>query len=147
MFLSTVKVVDQREGDGVEGGSGSSYRERYRSVFLKSPLWQGLRQHRLRLDAYRCQCCGVASNHNDVHHLYYPLDWNRTLPEHLRTLCRDCHNVIEALTQPASIHSLVEGERRWRAALGCLPDFLALRSTRIFASRQASKLPLPHLRD
>ena len=104
------------------------HRERYRSVFLRSPEWAVLRQSRLQIDDFTCLGCGVRSDHNDVHHIYYPKDWNRAETRDLRTLCRDCHNLIEAFSIPWSVGNRAEGERRFRNTLRCLDAIRRLRS-------------------
>lgn len=116
------KEAGEQRGEGVSPApSPLSRREKYRSVFLRSPEWSRIRQARLAADSYSCQCCGSRSNHNDVHHLFYPRDWNKSALSGLRTLCRECHVLVEALSAPGEVHSLEEGVRRFKLAVRHAP--------------------------
>jgi hypothetical protein len=60
---------------------------------LKDPRWQKLRLKVFERDNWLCQRCGETEKTLMIHHLYYehglePWDY---LPEHLITLCFECH--------------------------------------------------------
>lgn len=66
----------------------------YREEYLKSDHWRTVRIQAL-LDANAVCCiCGVQSIANDAHHIFYPERWTMTRAEHLRVLCRVCHDRV-----------------------------------------------------
>lgn len=99
----------------------------YREVFLRSEGWRKLRAARLQRDGGCCCVCGVRSEHLDVHHIFYRRTWADTRSTDLRSLCRDCHNMMEFLTEPRTARSLRTAECRWDAALGVVGEARRLR--------------------
>jgi 5-methylcytosine-specific restriction endonuclease McrA len=67
---------------------------------LKDPRWQRKRLEIFQRDNFRCQHCGNPDKPLNIHHLIYlrrdPWDY----PNHLyQTLCEDCHNGRQELTE------------------------------------------------
>lgn len=75
-----------------------TYRER-----LQDPRWQRVRLQVFMRDDFRCQCCGRADKNIQVHHLIYMKrnPWEYPL-DLLQTLCADCHEERQELTDKAS---------------------------------------------
>ena len=70
---------------------------------LRSPRWQKKRLEILERDHWACVCCGSTDKNLQVHHAVYrkidPWDY----PNHLlQTLCFDCHEIRQELTDKAS---------------------------------------------
>lgn len=55
-----------------------------------SPIWQTLREARMKKDNQRCVQCGKA-HPLQVHHRRYPPAWGLEKIEDLVTLCDSCH--------------------------------------------------------
>lgn len=55
-----------------------------------SPIWQQLREERLKRDNQRCVQCGAPYPLN-VHHRRYPAVWGMESIDDLVTLCDKCH--------------------------------------------------------
>lgn len=106
-----------------------SPRDNYRENYLHSEGWRKLRTFRLNLDKHTCQACGLPSAHLDVHHIIYRRDRSTTTLSDLRSLCRDCHAMVEALTAPWTASSLADAARRFDAAIELLPQLRRLRAT------------------
>jgi hypothetical protein len=70
---------------------------------LRDPRWQKKRLQILERDQWKCCACGCADKTLQVHHLVYakkdPWDYD---DECLQTLCEDCHEVRQELTDRAS---------------------------------------------
>ena len=65
-------------------------KERYQE-YLKTNWWQTIRIERLKIDGYKCTCCGTEKN-LQVHHTDYSKGWFHEDPrQDLVTLCRKCH--------------------------------------------------------
>lgn len=70
---------------------------------LRSPRWQKKRLQILDRDHWSCLCCGSEDKNLQVHHVVYgkrdPWDY----PDELyQTLCEDCHEIRQELTDKAS---------------------------------------------
>jgi hypothetical protein len=63
--------------------------------YLKSEQWQKLRSKRLNIDNYQCQICGRGDD-LQVHHITYANIEHEDIYNDLITLCRRCHEDIEA---------------------------------------------------
>lgn len=63
--------------------------------YYSSPEWAKKRSERLKLDDYRCQRCGF-TRALEVHHLNYERLGNEDVSRDLITLCKKCHDEIEA---------------------------------------------------
>lgn len=62
------------------------------SRFRVDPVaYDGLRQHVLRRDGWRCQSCGAMAN-LEVHHKQFRSHSGNDSEENLITLCTACHN-------------------------------------------------------
>jgi 5-methylcytosine-specific restriction endonuclease McrA len=66
---------------------------------LKDPRWQKKRLQILERDLWKCQECGSGTKSLQVHHVVYrrldPWDY----PDYLyQTLCEDCHEIRQQLT-------------------------------------------------
>lgn len=65
-------------------------KERYQE-YLKTNWWQRIRVERLKIDGYKCTCCGTEKN-LQVHHTDYSKGWFHEDPrQDLITLCKKCH--------------------------------------------------------
>ncbi len=69
---------------------------------LRDPRWQKLRLEIMSRDGFKCVICGTDKKTLQVHHILYlrrePWDY----PEHLyQTLCEDCHEARQKLTDKA----------------------------------------------
>ena len=59
--------------------------------YLHTEVWRELRNKRLKMDFFRCVCCGTGKNVS-VHHLNYPDVWGtESVEDDLITLCASCH--------------------------------------------------------
>ena len=59
--------------------------------YLKTDHWQAIRKERLKIDSYKCACCGTEKN-VQVHHTDYSKGWFHEDPHNdLITLCKKCH--------------------------------------------------------
>lgn len=65
------------------------------SVYYQSPAWAAKRNERLRIDGYRCAKCGF-TRALEVHHINYERVFHEDVSRDLITLCKKCHNEIEA---------------------------------------------------
>lgn len=61
--------------------------------YLKSDSWKKVSGRRKEMDGNVCVCCGSKDDLN-VHHAWYPENWDDTSVECLRTVCHDCHIVL-----------------------------------------------------
>ena len=78
------------------------------NAYLQSPHWQALRRKVIARDGFQCQLCfhSVTDANAHVHHLtaasYETFNLvGRSLPAECVTLCRACHELIEAAKQDA----------------------------------------------
>lgn len=78
--------------------------------YYNSAEWAKKRSERLKIDDYRCQRCGF-TRALEVHHLNYERLGNEDVARDLITLCKKCHNEVEAqkesvnpVRQPAEHH-------------------------------------------
>ena len=63
-------------------------------AYLESKKWAELRNWRLKLDDYKCAICG--NPHSlEVHHLLYPTVLGTESINHIVTLCKNCHQIVE----------------------------------------------------
>lgn len=65
------------------------------SEYYKSPEWAAKRNERLKIDGYKCAKCGF-TRALEVHHINYDRLYNEDVSRDLVTLCKRCHNEIEA---------------------------------------------------
>lgn len=65
------------------------------SDYYKSTTWAKKRSERLRLDGYKCAKCGF-TRALEVHHITYDRLFHEDVSRDLITLCKSCHNEIEA---------------------------------------------------
>lgn len=68
----------------------------YRDRYLKSEQWRTTRSEAMVLAKAVCQLCGYQSINNDAHYIFYPPNWEETRAQHLRILCRECHEKLHA---------------------------------------------------
>ena len=83
--------------------------------YLKSDKWHKIAEERLRIDGYRCVCCGcsgVPGNELEIHHLSYKFLGKEEYRvfEDLVTLCHRCHKNIHAVMNRQTNE---EGRRGW----------------------------------
>lgn len=73
---------------------------------LRDPRWQKKRLEVFNRDSFSCTLCGCSTVELQVHHLkYYRNPWDVEI-EHLKTLCKLCHEFSEAIKdQPLSVVS------------------------------------------
>lgn len=76
---------------------GIAAKHAYRFQFLNSETWNNLRVARLARDGAKCRLCGKRDLSNDVHHIFYPEKWEDTAIQHLKTLCRECHEKVHII--------------------------------------------------
>lgn len=74
----------------------SEWRERY-TLYINSAEWQRKRHDALVQAAFTCQRCGCFGDDHrgkglEVHHLNYD-NLGEELPEDLKVVCRDCHEL------------------------------------------------------
>src|SRR3981081_2831274 len=62
-------------------------------------LYEKLRQHVLRRDGWRCQCCGTRSN-LEVHHKEFRSQGGDDSEQNLITLCVGCHSLTHRCSCP-----------------------------------------------
>lgn len=60
------------------------------SDFMKTSVWERLRQLIFARDGFRCRNCGSAIN-IECHHLRYPEVWGEEKLDDLITFCDTCH--------------------------------------------------------
>lgn len=65
------------------------------SDYYHSPEWTEKRNARLRIDGFRCAKCGF-TRALEVHHINYERLYREDVSRDLITLCKKCHNEIEA---------------------------------------------------
>lgn len=65
-------------------------------AYLRTETWKRLRAEALSRDGRRCRGCNGRSR-LDVHHRYYPAVLGTESVDALTTLCRACHDAIEAV--------------------------------------------------
>lgn len=58
--------------------------------FLRSLWWRQFRYAIISMRGGECERCGCRYN-LQVHHVFYPEDWYKTLPIHVVLLCGTCH--------------------------------------------------------
>lgn len=98
-------------------------RLKYRKEFLQSEEWAGLRALKMARDGHNCDICGRSGNGNDVHHVFYPKNWNQTSVGDLVVLCRSCHSNVheyklrKAQNQTQAWSFYVKVRKRIRATL------------------------------
>lgn len=119
--MASPSMSEEQEIAG--GEQDRSPRAQYRTTYLNSDGWRALRSTVLERDNFECRGCGRRSRHNDVHHLFYRSNWTRAEPDDLVTLCRDCHNIVEALTRPFEVSGKREGLRRFNLAVSRIARF------------------------
>lgn len=69
---------------------------------LQHPKWQKKRLCILERDSWRCRSCGSEDKNLQVHHLIYAKRDPWDYPDHvLRTLCWECHEQRQELTDKA----------------------------------------------
>jgi 5-methylcytosine-specific restriction endonuclease McrA len=92
---------------------------------LRSPLWQKKRLKILERDEWRCCSCFSTEKNLQVHHILYKKRDPWDYPDYLyQTLCDDCHDKRQALTDKA-VDAL-------RIAISKVPtDFLIGRAQKI----------------
>lgn len=66
----------------------------YRNTFLKSEFWSNFRIKKFLRDGTKCSICEKSDPSNDIHHIYYPSNWNQTTLGDTVVLCRDCHALL-----------------------------------------------------
>lgn len=100
------------------------------SEYLKSPLWQSIRNRVLERDGHQCiLCCGTAT---ECHHKFYS---KRELLgkkiKHIVSLCRICHEKIE-----------LDGDRKlpWSAAYGKFKSAIKRRKIRDHRKHKRSRI-------
>jgi 5-methylcytosine-specific restriction endonuclease McrA len=64
---------------------------------LKDPRWQKLRLQVMERDGWKCRDCGDAQKTLQVHHCLYNGEPWEAKPNHLLTLCEDCHRTRQDL--------------------------------------------------
>lgn len=70
---------------------------------LKDPRWQKKRLQILQRDDFTCQICLAKDRELQVHHLVYAKRDPWDYPDHLyQTLCTDCHELRQELSDKAS---------------------------------------------
>ena len=82
------------------------------SDYYKSPLWANKRNERLKIDGFKCAKCGF-TRALEVHHINYERIFHEDVSKDLITLCKKCHNEIEAqkkdtnpIQKPVEHHSV-----------------------------------------
>lgn len=65
------------------------------NYYYKTPAWAAKRSERLKLDGYKCAMCGF-TRALEVHHINYERLGHEDVSKDLITLCKKCHNEIEA---------------------------------------------------
>ena len=76
---------------------GIEHKHAYRFVFLRSEEWKDVRYEALAREQMRCQICNEENFSNDAHHVYYPKNIWDTEAGDVVILCRDCHEMVQAL--------------------------------------------------
>lgn len=63
--------------------------------YLLSERWKAKRSYRIRIDDYKCFCCGIGviGSSAHVHHLHYK-NAGKEKEEDLITMCKRCHSQI-----------------------------------------------------
>lgn len=88
------------------------------TAFLESEEWKQMRQKRLAIDNYQCQCCGThgsTDNHLQVHHLRYDrAGGNEDIFRDLVTVCDRCHTLIHCMMNRVTNEY---GRRGWSYSL------------------------------
>jgi hypothetical protein len=64
---------------------------------LLDPRWQKLRLLVLQRDGFKCTLCRDAETELHIHHEEYSGDPWEAPVEKLKTLCKHCHKIVEAL--------------------------------------------------
>jgi 5-methylcytosine-specific restriction endonuclease McrA len=64
-------------------------------VRLDPELYERLREHVLRRDGWKCQCCGARSN-LEVHHKEFRGQGGADSEKNLITLCGECHRTLHS---------------------------------------------------
>lgn len=62
---------------------------------LKDPRWQKKRLQILNRDEFKCTLCGDEKTTLHVHHLKYSKEPWEIEDKFLKTLCQDCHSLVE----------------------------------------------------
>lgn len=75
-------------------------------AYLKSAAWQEKRSARLKIDGYTCQLCRRTTG-LQVHHLNYENIYNEDIYRDLITLCKECHERIEAGKQKETYPQII----------------------------------------
>lgn len=72
-------------------------------IFMNSEKWRSIRNKRLEIDNYTCQCCGIHGNGNiylEVHHLSYAdFGGNEDVFKDLVSVCPSCHDKLHRLNE------------------------------------------------
>ncbi len=71
------------------------YGKKKLAEYYQSPAWQEKRSERLKIDGFKCAKCGF-TRALEVHHINYERIYNEDVNRDLITLCKKCHNEIEA---------------------------------------------------
>lgn len=72
-----------------------NYDKKKLAEYYQSPAWQEKRSERLKIDGFKCAKCGF-TRALEVHHINYERIYNEDVNRDLITLCKKCHNEIEA---------------------------------------------------
>lgn len=88
--------------------------------YYSSPTWAKKRSERLKLDGFKCALCGF-TRALEVHHINYERFGDEDVSRDLITLCKKCHNEIEAqkkaanpLIKPSEHHSVYLAGKIWK---------------------------------
>lgn len=75
-------------------------RWRYKQWIKHSDQWDEMRSYALGFEKMKCQGCEKVDPKNHAHHIFYPNGWEKTKRQHLRVLCKNCHELVHQLTTP-----------------------------------------------
>lgn len=65
------------------------------NTYYQSPEWAAKRNERLKIDGFKCAKCGF-TRALEIHHINYERLFHEDVSRDLITLCKRCHNEIEA---------------------------------------------------
>ena len=65
------------------------------NAYYQSPEWAAKRNERLKIDGFKCARCGF-TRALEIHHINYERLFHEDVSKDLITLCKRCHNEIEA---------------------------------------------------
>lgn len=91
---------------------------------LLDPRWQKCRLLVLQKDDFKCTLCGDRETELHIHHEEYSGEpWEAPIDK-LKTLCKHCHKVVEALkASNLIIHKIVKKRHTSRYILYLLGDY------------------------